>query len=436
MATKADAVVIGAGIAGLGVSALLSRAGLDVLTLEAAKDLGGRAYSYRRRGHVTNVGGPRAGLEGGAVDALFDAVGREPGERGFFDDVVHFEDGEFMSLPLLAGRASPDDVREFLQALGSVQDSDLPALDEISAQDWLAERVTSAELLDMARFSAIVLTTLPRLEVMAASSMIKALQIIMGLPRVYLAAHGYGDFMRILAEASEEAGGEIRTRARVGEILVEDGRVGGVAVEHRDGARERVEADLVVAAFPVWDLFSLADTAHFPDEFVQRIRKLDRQTAIFGITAALHEPLYEGRHFVLTDARRAGHPLAGFMASNVTPAVSPEGEHLFEACCQCDIELGSDKARLDTTLALMQEDLDEMFPGWRDKVIWQNNYFHWEEPARTPGREGVFRPGSRAPGVEGLWLCGDTVASRALPGLECAADSARLCAEAILVEVA
>lgn len=131
--------------------------------------------------------------------------------------------------------------------------------------------------------------------------------------------------------------------------------------------------------------------------------------------------------------RRRGH-VTNVGGPRVTPAVSPEGEQALEAC-QCDIELGSDKARLDTTLALIQEDLAEMFPGWRDEVIWQN-CFHWEEPARMPGREGVFRPGATAPGVEGLWLCGDTMASRTPPGLECAADAARLCAEAILVEVA
>jgi hypothetical protein len=37
-----------------------------------------------------------------------------------------------------------------------------------------------------------------------------------------------------------------------------------------------------------------------------------------------------------------------------------------------------------------------------------------------------------APGISGLYLAGDTVASRALPGLECAADSAMRCAAAII----
>lgn len=432
MTSFKDVVVIGGGISGLGVSALLARSGRSVLTLERAKDLGGRAYSYERRGHVTNVGGPRAGLDAGKVDELFAAVGREPGRRGFFEDVMHFAGGEFASLPTLATKASTDDLVGFLTAVTAVTEDDLPALDAVSAQAWLAERVTDPALVDVARFASIVLTTLPRLEDIAASSMIKSLQIILASPRIYLAAHGYGDFMAILAEAAQAAGAEIRTGARATEIVVADGRVRGVAVAGRDGKVERIGAGAVVAAFPVWDLFDIADASHFPAEFTDQVSAITRRTAIFGITAALREPLYEGRYFVLTDAVRAGHPMAGFMASNITPEVSPDGEHLLEVCCQCDIELGTDKDRLAATLALLKEDLDEMFPGWRNQTIWQHDYFHWEEPARNPGREGVYRPSNQAPGVEGLWLAGDTVESRALPGLECAADSAMSCARRII----
>lgn len=435
-ADRRDVIVIGGGIAGLGVSAMLARAGRDVLTLEHAKDIGGRAYSYSRRGHITNIGGPRAGLENGKVDELFAAVGREPGERDFFDDIVHYEDGEFASLAGRAAGVPHEDLVGFMTAVTSVQDDDLAGLDAISARDWLAERVTHPVMVDLARFASIVLTTLPRLEDIAASSMIKSLQIILGAPRVYVAAHGYGDFMAILADASQQAGGEVRTLATVKEIVVEDGRARGVVVAGRDGRAERIDAELVVTAFPIWDLFDLADRSLFPAEFVDQVAGIERRTAIFGVTAALSEPLYDGKFFVLTDARRAGHPLAGFMASNVTPSVSPEGEHLFEVCCQCDIELGSDKARLDATIAALKEDLDEMFPDWRRRTIWSHDYFHWEEPARTPRREGVFRPGSRAPGVEGLWFCGDTVESRALPGLECAADSTLVCARRILEDAA
>jgi len=429
-----DTVVVGAGISGLGLACLLGQSGQRVLTLEKGRELGGRAHSFLQRGHTTNMGGPRAGLENGKVDGLFAALGKEPGERGFFDDVKTVYDGELISLPELAFRGSVEEAGIMIKsAVQILEQGDLAGYDAMSAHDWVSEFVTSREVIDVARFSGIVMSTLPRLEDISASTLFESIRIISKNPRIYLAAHGYGDFIRILAETSRECGGEVRAHAVVDEIVVEDGHVRGVVFhDGQTRKKETIEASRVVTAFPIWDLFKIADRTLFPAEFHEKIACVDRKTAIFGITAATSEPIYEGKYFVLTDGPRCEHPISGFMASNVAPSLSPEGEHLFEVCCQCDIELGDDRERLRRTTEALQEDLDEIFPGWQEQVLWSKSYFHWEEPARNPGRAGSFRPGVKAPGVEGLYFTGDTIASRSLPGLECAADSAMLCAEAIL----
>jgi phytoene dehydrogenase-like protein len=430
-----DAIVIGAGIGGLGVSAFLAQAGRRVLTLEKNKAIGGRAYSFQYKGHTLNIGGPRAGLEGGKVDDLFAKLGVLPGERGFFDGYLHYRDGEFLPLVDLASRAPRDEALRFAVAMNEVAEDALDEYDGISAADWLASKdVNAPELLDLTRYGAVAMCTLPRLEEMAASTVMKAMRIVQKLPRVYLCTKGYGDFMRILAETSIEHGGELRTQARASEILIENGRARGAIVKQEGGRIERVEAPLVVTAFPIWDLFDLVDEAVFPPDFALQVKHLEKTTAVFGVIAATREPLYEGKHFLLTDARRAGYPLAGYMATNVSPRVSPEGEHLFEVSCICDSELGQDRERLNGKIDLMKADLEEMFPRWEEKVIWEKPYFHWVESARTPGREGVYRPGPKPPAVDGLYFTGDTVTSRALPGLETAADSAVICANQILAE--
>jgi phytoene dehydrogenase-like protein len=434
--SKYDVIVIGAGISGLGVSALLAQAGRKVLTLERARAIGGRAYSFSQKGHITNMGGPRAGLENGYVDGLFAKLGKEPGERGFFEEVRTYRDGELMPLADLAMKGSLEEAAKLMQASKTLAVSpDLSEYDAMSAKEWVSALVSSPEVVDVARYSAIVMSTLPRLEDIAASVLFEAVTIIQRNPRIYLAARGYGDFMRILAEAAIEHGGEVRTEARADEIVVDDGRVRGVLLRNSSGKSEKLEAPLVVTAFPIWDLFGLVAEDHFPREFVGMVKHLNRQTAIFGLTVALREPLYEGKYFVLTDAPRAEHPLSGFMASNVAPSLSPQGEYLFEVCCQCDIELGDDRERLRETTDLLKEDLEEIFPGWQEGALWVKPFFHWEEPARNPGRAGVFRPGPKAPAVEGLYFAGDTVNSRALPGLETAADSAVICAKEILGEL-
>ena len=75
-----DAVVVGAGIAGLTAAALLARAGLRVELLEAHHQSGGCAGTFRRGPYTFDVGATQvAGLEaGGLHQRLFHHLGVEP----------------------------------------------------------------------------------------------------------------------------------------------------------------------------------------------------------------------------------------------------------------------------------------------------------------------------------------------------------------------
>lgn len=435
MIDRYDAIIIGSGISGIGLGALLAQAGRKVLVLEKDPVLGGRAYSFRYRGHIMNIGGPRAGLLDGRVDTLFARLGKEPGERGFFDGVTTWRDGSLVSLPSLV---SPQDLLGLYQLTKEVPPGEMPGYDNRPGPEWLDSVVSDPGVRQVARYVAIVMTTIPRLEDIAASALINAVRHGIRHSTTYLTAHGYGDYIRILAEALTEHGGEIAARARAREILLEKNRVKGVRVEVRekDGKpREmRVRAPIVVTAFPIWEIFRILGESRFPPHFVGMAKHLDRPATIFGISVGLREPLFEGRGFIMTDLPRTRHPFSAFMASNIVPTISPEGEHLFECCCQCAPGLGSNKPELEKYLALLRQDLEEMFPGWEEKSLWTWSYFHWVEAARNPGRDGVFRPGLKAPGIEGLYFVGDSTDSRLAPGLECASDSAMRAAEMIARE--
>ena len=75
-----DALVVGAGIAGLTAAALLARAGLRVTLLEAHHQTGGCAGTFRRGPYWFDVGATQvAGLEPGGIHArLFRHLGVEP----------------------------------------------------------------------------------------------------------------------------------------------------------------------------------------------------------------------------------------------------------------------------------------------------------------------------------------------------------------------
>ncbi len=94
---RPDAVVIGAGIAGLTAAALLARAGRNVLLLEAHHQSGGCAGTFRRGPYTFDVGATQvAGLEpGGSHARLFAHLQVEPPAATPLDPgcVVHLGDG-------------------------------------------------------------------------------------------------------------------------------------------------------------------------------------------------------------------------------------------------------------------------------------------------------------------------------------------------------
>jgi phytoene dehydrogenase-like protein len=146
----------------------------------------------------------------------------------------------------------------------------------------------------------------------------------------------------------------------------------------------------------------------------------------------LKKPLFTEKLFVMADFPTLGYPTTIFQSSNLCPTLSPKGEHLLECSCICEYELGKDRGLVLRKIQEMKDDLEKLYPGWQKKVIWIRPYFRWEEPARTPGRDGIFKPGPKSPEIEGLYFAGDSVNSRTTPGMECAADSAMICARAIL----
>jgi len=441
MVEKFDVIVVGGGLSGNGAGALLSQNGKKVLVLEKHPYLGGRATSFEYKGYTLNIG-QHAGLAGGRVDALFETLGKDMGTKGYYEELSLWKDGETKNLLEMVVVDKPDEAVNVMNAMRGLSEDDLAKLDNIPGDQWLKQYVTDPKLWFLMHMNATTCASTRRMEDMAASTVIEASRTTQRSTQTYMMDKGYGSLSKILADTIKENGGDVRVRARVHDIVVESGKVAGVSVEYGDAPPDGnveemafVETPVVVAAFPVWDLFKVIRKEYFEPKFVQQCLHLDRRTGNIGFITGLKGPIFEEKRFFFADIPQKNDvplPLTVLPTSNICPSTAPAGKSLCEFLCLCEPEQVENPNEMRRIIEDMKAFANEMLPGFMNKVEWLRTFYHWEEPMRTAGRMGIYRPGPKAPSVEGLYLAGDTVNSRALPGLECSCDSAVICAEAVL----
>jgi len=287
-----DAIVVGSGIGGLAVAALLARAGRDVLVVERHDRVGGYAHSFRRGRYLFDaavhlVGGcaPVPYEGGGLLDRLISGVGVE-GQCDFarVDPFysVGFPDAAF---------DVPSGLDEFVRAHADVFPEESKGLKQF-AQECLNIRQEVRRASELATpFSVVAnpgrFSTLLRyrratlghvldahLDSPRAKALVGALWPYLGLPpsRVsflyyatmlmsYVADGAFycrGSFQRFaeaLAGAVVDRGGEVLLRSAVRRIVVEAGCARGVVLENG----QQVSAPLV---------FSNADALQTAEELV------------------------------------------------------------------------------------------------------------------------------------------------------------------------
>ncbi|MBA2534019.1 MAG: FAD-dependent oxidoreductase, partial [Rubrobacter sp.] len=141
--TAVDAVVVGAGLAGLTVARELEAAGASVMVIEAQDRVGGRTMAGRVAGTTVEMGGQWIGPDQRRISTLASSVGVEtfpthlPGRTVFFEGGRRSEYEEDAEIPF-TDPASLREVDEVFGALGELARS-------VSADaPWTAER--AAEL--------------------------------------------------------------------------------------------------------------------------------------------------------------------------------------------------------------------------------------------------------------------------------------------------
>ncbi|MDD5749073.1 MAG: FAD-dependent oxidoreductase [Actinomycetota bacterium] len=452
-----DAVVIGAGIAGLGVAGLLQKAGKSVLCVEKDASPGGRMQGFDIEGgwrvdiglHMVELGDKSSSA------LLVKELGKEVLWGRFSETVEVFKDGKWRNLLELVSLSQNDveQVKGAMKEIASMDDREIEANDARSWADWLKSRVKSRVARDLFEVNGMIMTTVPEASSMAAGEILYIARENLRKKRDFLtAAYPKGGMLGIiepLKAAFEEAGGELLISSEIDRVLFDGNEVEGVALKRRGaspypesfyiGGKQVVKAPVVVCAVPLWSLDSIIDlgdeSSLLPGWWLKRYKDLKYQTTgLIGYTIALKEPVYDKPNFLSAlRLERTGMPFQAFVPSAFDPDVSPPGKSILQTDCVVEVKQVFDKFELNRLLDSMWEDIKELFPGIEKKIEWKFPYkcIGCDGLARKPANVGIFKPDVVAPGVRGLYFAGDTYRGRGL-AVNSAAVSARLCAERIL----
>jgi phytoene dehydrogenase-like protein len=301
---KADyeVIVVGAGFGGSSCAALLAKHGLKVLLLEKNARAGGKAMSLSKRGFNYTAW---VVITAPAVDNMFEAVLKQLGIEDRVELVTPdpsggaiFKNsrGKYVPMPPMPSESVQDpniifdwlEVKDetaranALQALTEITlmgQSDIDALDDISFAEFLKRYDLPTNVFGYLISGIADPCFVAPVDAVAASEAIKTLQIIFMRSGGLFCKGGVGRIAEAFAEAVEENGGKVVTRAKVERIMVEQGRVVGVVTN-----KGSFRAPIVVSNAGIQPtVLKLVGEEHFDKGYVNYVKDLVPSCGLPGV---------------------------------------------------------------------------------------------------------------------------------------------------------
>ena len=233
---------------------------------------------------------------------------------------------------------------------------------------------------------------------------------------------GYDRISEVMGNYIQENSSSVNLGVAVKKILVKDSKVTGVLLS--DG--NTIESDCVIISYPAYHAINqLFDEGIFDDNFVKHTNRLNKTTSVVEVHFALSKQL---------DTRQVVFPVGEnytskgiFFISNITPSVSPKGEHLIIVGTPVKPEETDNKQRIKEIVSKMKEELSAIYPDFNNELLWERA-MAWklvEAVVKEPGLVWKNKMPHSVPHVKGLFFVGDSTISYGI-GTDSAAHSAIL----------
>jgi phytoene dehydrogenase-like protein len=423
-----DAIIIGAGVAGLAAATFLARGGKSVRLFEQSHEPGGRARTKQQDGFYLNIG-PHALYRGGrGIEVLrelgVETRGRVPSVSGAYavkDGVKHTFPAGIVSL-LTTSLFSLSAKLETARLLGSIAKLDADAVMGMSLREWVDSYISHTDVREflMAVFRVSTYTNAP--ERMSAGAAIEQMKKALDKSVLYLDG-GWQTIVDGLAGKAKQAGVSIETGAKV--EMVERDAVGAARSVRLADGRVFITRNVIVASSPaaaarLVEHGRQTSLARWADEATPvkaacldvALAYLPQPKATFAL--GIDSPLYLSVH-------------------SATARLAPEGGAMIHVAKYLPPDHADSPEAVERELEAL---LDLVQPGWRAAVAYRRLLpdmivMNDTVTAQRGGTKG--RPGPRVGDVPGLFVAGDWVGSEGLL-VDASLASAKQAAELIAAE--
>lgn len=439
-----DVIIIGAGIAGLGVAGLLQSQGVKTIVLEKSKIVGGRCKTREFDGWKVDSGIHCVELgEFSACAKLLKKLGKEISWSRPIEKMMFYDEGQWKSMEeFLSLTGDEQNVLEDLKKwMINLTDEEIDALDNVSLTQFLKQKISSPRIAEFLKIVGMIQTTLTETDIISAGESMAILRegLRLKLPTKNpicnnrMPLGGIGQMMKAMADAYVEKGGELLTSSPVRNIKVKPGEPFELVMDNRT-----YQASKVVVAAPIWDMLkflSMEEMAKYVPQWASRMSGYEKEgSCSMGFTIGIKAPLFtEPAYLSAWRLPNVSLPLQVLGHTNFDDTLAPPNHMIafIGACCTPAQAL--DKEFRERTLNTFWKLLPKMFPNIENDLVWRQDGFYVgiDGLSRSPGMTGRYRPPVHLSEIPRLYFAGDCYTGRGI-GMNAAANSAMICAAEVL----
>lgn len=454
--TDYDIVVIGSGIGGTAIGALLASNQLKTLLIEKNKLVGGRCSTYEKEGFKVDYGVHSfARSQHGPLGEVLNKIGLKdaiewsivkPNEGSW-----HFETN-FYQFPADFRKLIPkEDTIGLLNLMSeTTKIENTHELDTTSVKSWLNKYTTNTLLHSYFYIICGLYFVIPY-HTVSTGEFIRCLTTLNKHMSVGYPKGGCISIPLAYVDGIRKNGGSVKTENIVNEIIIEDNNVKGVKLDTGDF----ISSKIVISNAGIKETVNtLVGRKYFDKNFLKEVDNLKYSVSALTFKIALKKPLSPYKIVVSFTSEDPEEKFNSILKgkvpeeidffipipSNYHPSMAPKGCQLMTAGTFVPKE--SFENNKDKWIENSMNTLESVFPGLTKNLLWYDiTTPHdietlWGKEGAVIGisqateQVGVNRPPISLP-IEGLYMVGGDAGGWGI-GTELAAQSALDCSEIIL----